>query len=255
MASKYSDPGAQIEIETRETAEEVIVEVRDHGIGISHELLPKVFELFTQGHGTARSKGLGIGLALTQQLVTLHEGRIDAHSDGPGLGSRFVLRLPRRSDEAVSPEPPLASAPAVHDTRGMRILIADDNIDGAEALALVLEQANHLTRVAHDGVSALTLAELFRPQIALLDIGLPDMTGLELARQMRARSWGVSMRLIAVTGWGQESDRRKTTEAGFDEHLTKPVDPDQLLIRIAGYAADAPSAVQPCAGSVATSIT
>jgi PAS domain S-box-containing protein len=253
-ASKYSDPGTQIEIETRETAEEVIVEVRDHGIGISRELLPKVFELFTQGaHGTAKSKGLGIGLALTQQLVILHEGRIEAHSDGPGLGSRFVLRLPRRADVSVTPEPPLP--PAVRDARGVRILIADDNIDGAEALALVLEQASHLTQVAHDGVSALTLAEIFRPQIALLDIGLPDMTGLELARQIRARSWGVSMRLIAVTGWGQESDRRQSTDAGFDEHFTKPVDPDQLLLSIAACAPESQSAIEPRAGSAATSMT
>jgi PAS domain S-box-containing protein len=254
-ASKYSDPGTQIEIETHETAEEVMVEVRDHGIGISPELLPKVFGLFTQGnHGTARSKGLGIGLALTQQLVTLHEGRIEAHSDGPGLGSRFVLRLPRRTDVSVMPDPPLP-LPAVRDARGMRILIADDNIDGAEALALILEQANHLTRVAHDGVSALTLAETFRPQIALLDIGLPDMTGLELARQIRARSWGLSMRLIAVTGWGQESDRRKSTEAGFDEHLTKPVDPDQLLMSIAACAVESQRAIQPRVGGAAAPMT
>jgi DNA-binding response OmpR family regulator len=120
----------------------------------------------------------------------------------------------------------------------MRILIADDNLDAAESLALVLDQANHLTQVAHDGVSALALAETFRPQIALLDIGLPGMTGHELARQLRARPWGASMRLIAVTGWGQESDRLKSTEAGFDEHLTKPVDPDQLLLSIATYVAE-----------------
>jgi PAS domain S-box-containing protein len=254
-ASKYSDPGTQIEIEARETAEEVIVELRDHGIGMSQELLPKVFELFIQGnHGTARSKGLGIGLALTQQLVALHEGRIEAHSDGPGLGSRFVLSLPRRADLALTQEPP-PPAPVPGDARGMRVLIADDNIDGAQALALVLEQSNHLTRVAHDGASALTLAEIFRPQIALLDIGLPDMTGLDLARQIRARPWGVCMRLIAVTGWGQESDRRKSTEAGIDEHLTKPVDPDQLLISIAAYAAESHSAPPPCASSAAASMT
>jgi DNA-binding response OmpR family regulator len=153
----------------------------------------------------------------------------------------------------VIPDSPLATA--VRDARGLRILIADDNIDAAQALALVLEQADHSTRVAHDGVSALKLAETFRPQIALLDIGLPDMTGLELARQIRARSWGVSMRLIAVTGWGQESDRRKSTEAGFDEHLTKPVDPDHLLISIAACAADSQSPVQPCSGSAAAPMT
>jgi signal transduction histidine kinase/ActR/RegA family two-component response regulator len=253
-ASKYSEPGTQIEIETRETAEEVIVEVRDHGIGISQELLPKVFELFTQGnHGTARAKGLGIGLALTQQLVTMHGGRIEAHSEGPGLGSRFVLTLPRRRGVPATPDPPLPAA--VPDVRGVRILIADDNIDAAESLALILELAKHSPRVAHDGASALALAETFHPQIALLDIGLPDMTGLDLARQIRARSWGSSMRLIAVTGWGQESDRRKSTEAGFDEHLTKPVDPDQLLLRIAAYAAESQGAAPPCPGSAAASMT
>lgn len=254
-ASKYSAPGTQIEIETRETPEEVVVEVRDHGIGISRELLPHVFELFTQGdQGATRSKGLGIGLALTRQLVTLHGGRIEAHSDGPGHGSRFVLSLPRRAGLAAAVEPAPLPAP-VCDGRGMRILIADDNVDGADSLAQVLEQADYSTRVAYDGVSALALAETFRPQIALLDIGLPSMSGLELARRIRAQSWGASVRLIAVTGWAQENDRRKSVEAGFDEHFTKPVDPDQLLVSIAGYAPSSSGAAQPPAGGASASMT
>jgi DNA-binding response OmpR family regulator len=125
----------------------------------------------------------------------------------------------------------------------------------AEALAIFLDHADHSTRVAHDGISALAIAESFRPQIALLDIGLPDMTGLELARQIRAQSWGTSMRLIAVTGWGQESDRRKSAEAGFDEHSTKPVDPDQLLISIAAHAAESQGAMPPCPAGAPTSMT
>jgi DNA-binding response OmpR family regulator len=136
----------------------------------------------------------------------------------------------------MTPSAPAPLPPDVRDARGIRILIADDNVDGADALAQVLEYADYATHVAYDGISALSLAETFRPHIALLDIGLPHITGLELARRLRAQSWGTSMRLIAVTGWGQDSDRRKSAEAGFDEHMTKPVDPDQLLTSIAGYA-------------------
>ncbi len=237
-ASKYSDGGAPIEIEARASADEIIVEVRDHGIGIPPELLPRIFELFTQGdRGHSRSTGLGIGLALAQQLVKLHDGKIEAHSAGTGHGSRFVLKFPRRAElpslAAGDDRPRTTIARAA---RGLKILIVDDNTDGADALSRVLEIAGHSTKVAYEGFSGLGLAETFRPEIALLDIGMPNMSGLELARRIRAQPWGATMRLIAVTGWGQPSDRRRSADAGFDQHLTKPVDPDQLLETISRYA-------------------
>jgi PAS domain S-box-containing protein len=231
-ATRYTDPGGEIVVEASSTDDEVLVEVRDNGIGIPHDLQPRIFELFIQGDRQGRGGGgLGIGLALARQLVVMHGGTLEAFSDGPGRGSRFLVRLPRapvaaadaavRVDGPYSPPPPGGGQP--------RVLIVDDNQDAADSLVQVLRLAGYASQVAYDGSTALEIAAIARPAIVLLDLGLPDISGHEVARRIRAEPWGRATRLVAITGWGQEEDRRKSREAGFDEHLTKPVDPDRIL--------------------------
>jgi CheY-like chemotaxis protein len=188
-----------------------------------------IFEMFSQVDGaTKRSEGgLGIGLALVKGLVDLHGGRIDVQSDGPGRGSEFTLHLPipAAAEDRISAagEPPAPVA-----ANGRRVLVADDNKDAADSLAMWLELAGHEVRVAHSGRAALSLAQAFRPDASLLDIGMPDMSGYEVAAELRREPWGRRILLIALTGWGQDDDRRRAREAGFDRHLTKPIDPEAL---------------------------
>jgi CheY-like chemotaxis protein len=201
--------------------------VKDDGIGIASESIGSIFEMFSQVEGvTGRSDGgLGIGLALVKGLTELHGGTIEARSAGLGHGSEFTLRLPLsplrpgESPRAADPAPPAARS---------RILIADDNRDAADSLSMLLELAGHEVRVAHHGRAALSLAQAFRPDVALLDIGMPDLSGYEVAQELRREPWGRGIQLIALTGWGQEKDRQQALEAGFNQHLTKPIDPDQL---------------------------
>jgi CheY-like chemotaxis protein len=183
--------------------------------------------MFSQIEGvTGRSDGgLGIGLALVKGLTELHGGTIEACSAGLGHGSEFILRLPLSPLNAG--ESPQVSDPAPPPARS-RILIADDNRDAADSLSMLLELAGHEVRVAHLGRTALSLAQAFRPDVALLDIGMPDLSGYEVAQQLRRESWGQGIQLIALTGWGQEKDRQQALDAGFNQHLTKPIDPDQL---------------------------
>jgi signal transduction histidine kinase len=235
-ATKYTPAGGRIVVSAACEDEAVIISVKDNGIGIAADSLQTIFELFLQleAPGTRSAGGLGIGLALARDLAKLHGGAIEAHSAGPGLGSEFVVRLPRAQEPAALTEPVAEPAKvAALGASGVRVLIVDDNVDAATSLSYVLALAGYHTDIAHDGKRALEVAETLRPAIVLLDIGLPGMSGREVARRLRAAPGGQDLRLIAVTGWGHETDRARSLEAGFDAHLTKPIDPETLLRHIA----------------------
>ncbi len=192
-------------------------------------MLPKIFEMFTQvDQSLERSQGgLGIGLTLVQRLVEMHGGSIRAHSEGLGKGSEFVVRLPVMNNTVAQPAAgpeKAASTPAF----SRRILVVDDNRDSATSLAMLLEMLGHQTHIAYDGLEAIDAAAAFHPDMVLLDIGLPKLNGYETARKIRQQPWGKEIMLVALTGWGQEEDRRKSSEAGFNEHVVKPVDAARL---------------------------
>jgi signal transduction histidine kinase/CheY-like chemotaxis protein len=233
-AAKYTDPNGHIRLLATLDADDVVIEVSDNGIGIAPESLPAVFDMFTQLRGTGdRASGLGIGLALTKGLVELHGGTIAVRSEGGGRGSVFSVRLPRGEASVHAPVPEGVLAPRA--TPACRILVADDNRDAAESLATLLELEGHDVTLAYDGADALLAYERVRPQICLLDIGMPHRNGNEVAAEIRARADGHAPTLVAITGWGQDADRSQALAAGFDHHLTKPVDPAQLL-RLIGEA-------------------
>jgi PAS domain S-box-containing protein len=245
-AAKYTPDGGRIRLAAAVEGGAAVVRVADTGIGIPAEMLPKVFDLFTQvDHSLDRAQGgLGLGLALVQKLVELHGGSVEAHSDGPDKGSEFVVRLPLPA-EAVHVQPrPEQVSPVRSATR--RVLVVDDNADAVASLALLLRLAGHEVRTAGDGPAALELAPRFRPEAVLLDIGLPGMDGYEVARRLRALPELKDVLLMALTGYGQEEDRRRAREAGFDHYLTKPVEPAALQ-RLLGGAPEAPAppAVRP----------
>jgi PAS domain S-box-containing protein len=223
-ACKFTDRGGRILLGLEREGEQAVIRVKDNGIGIAVEQIPRLFEMFTQlDTSLERSRdGLGIGLTLVKTLVELHDGTVEVHSDGPGHGSEFVVRLP-----VLLAEPkPLSSStqsPSRSGT-GRRVLIVDDNEDGALSLAMLLRLDGHDTHTAHDGVEALAAAERLRPDAVLLDIGLPGLNGYEVCRRIREQPWGKDLVLVALTGWGQEEDRHRSTAAGFDMHLVKPVD-------------------------------
>ncbi|MEO8017051.1 MAG: ATP-binding protein [Pseudomonadota bacterium] len=231
-AAKYTPGGGTITLRAEQKEQRVVVTVRDTGIGIAAELQPRVFELFTRVHPNdhIKTSGLGIGLALAKKLVELHLGSIEVRSEGPGKGSEFVVTLP-----AVAASPTLRiveNAPAASGaTARQRVLVVDDNRDAAESLAMLLELDQCVVAMAFDGQHALDALDSFGPDIALLDIGMPGMDGYELARRIRATRHGRNITLVALTGWGQADDKQRAADAGFDQHLTKPVDPD-LLARI-----------------------
>ncbi len=244
-AAKYTEEGGQIWLSAAREGDEAVVRVRDSGMGIPAEMIGSVFDLFTQvDRSLDRSQGgLGIGLTLVRQLVEMHGGQVEAHSDGPGRGSEFVVRLPALAAEAVSEAPPPAPAGPPARGPGRRVLVVDDNWDAAESLALLLEVAGHQVRTCPDGRSALEAAEQFRPEAVLLDIGLPGMDGYEVARRMRQLPATRGALLVALTGYGQEDDQRRAHEAGFNHHLIKPAD----LEALAGLlASSAPPAGVPC---------
>ena len=233
-AAKYTDPNGRIRLVAALDADDVVIEVSDNGIGIAPESLPAVFDMFTQLRGTDdRAGGLGIGLALTKGLVELHGGSIGVHSEGGGRGSVFTVRLPRGVTPARAPAPDDDLEPRA--TSARRILVADDNRDAAESLAALLELEGHEVTLAYDGADALLAYERVRPQICLLDIGMPYRNGNEVAAEIRSRQDGRLPTLVAITGWGQDTDRSQALAAGFDHHLTKPIDPAQLL-RLIGEA-------------------
>jgi signal transduction histidine kinase len=234
-ASKYTRPGGQIEVVAQAEPEWLVVRVRDTGEGIPPEMLGKVFGLFTQvTHPAERHQGgLGIGLSLVEGLVRLHGGTVEARSAGIGHGSEFVVRLPPLRREPQGEDQTMAGDTAaapldVPERRAPSILVVDDNIDGAATLAELLQMLGCRVRVANDGGSALAIVAEMAPDVVLLDIGLPDLNGYEVARRVRAMSGIGQPRLIALTGWGQEQDKRLAAQAGFDDHWTKPVDPMRL---------------------------
>jgi PAS domain S-box-containing protein len=232
-ASKYTDPGGQITLDVRAEGHWMLFTVTDTGIGMSAEALENVFAMFAQEQSALeRSEGgLGIGLALAKGLVELHGGKISAHSPGRGAGSRFEVRLPH----VAHPEETAGRAEALPRTNpgsGRVVLLADDNADAVEVLAELLRLEGHQVQVAGDGNAAAQLAGELQPDVLVLDIGMPGMNGYEVARQVRAQEWGSDALLVAATGWGQDEDRRKAMEAGFDLHFTKPFSPEQLLAAI-----------------------
>jgi PAS domain S-box-containing protein len=223
-AAKYTDAGGHIWLTVEQQGDECVLRVRDTGVGIAPELLPRIFELFTQAERSLdRSQGgLGIGLALVQRLVELHRGRVEAYSV-LGHGSEFVVRLPVAPTPAPPP-PPAAAETTEPAGPSLRILVIDDNVDSAESLALLLRASRHNVRTAHDGPTGLEAALDYRPNVVLLDIGLPRMDGYDVAKKMRQQSVLKNVVLVAMTGYGQESDRQRSREAGFDHHLVKPAD-------------------------------
>jgi signal transduction histidine kinase/CheY-like chemotaxis protein len=228
-ATKFTPTGGKItlRVEVAERrAPELILQITDTGVGIPRESLPRIFGLFAQAHveSTVRHGGLGIGLALARKLIELHGGSIEADSAGPGLGSVFTIRLPVR---AVPRKPAATHVPTTESLAGMRVLVVDDNPDAADSMALLICDLGAEVRVAYDGVNALNAVRDFDPSLILLDIGMPGLDGYEACQRIR-REKGAAVAIVAVTGWGQEADRRRTTEAGFDAHLTKPVELAQL---------------------------
>ena len=227
-AAKYTERGGRIQLTVQHRGSEAVVSVKDNGIGIPTHMLPHVFEMFTQvDRNLERSQGgLGIGLSIVKRLVEMHGGSVEVRSDGDGRGSDFVVRLP--VDLSVVGDQPFDEAKAVRPTAHYRILVVDDNVDSAESLTMLLTIMGHETRAAHDGLEALDVAAAFRPEVMLLDIGMPKLDGFEVCRRIRQQAWGKEMVVIALTGWGQEEDKRRTLAAGVDAHLVKPVVPAAL---------------------------
>lgn len=233
-AAKYTPRGGRIEVEVRLEPHDAVITVSDNGIGIEPRKLSTIFDMYTQVHeGQGMGQGgLGVGLNLVRRLVELHGGAVAAESGGPGQGSRFIVRLPRRQAQAaadpetVPDDVPDSAAPPASD--GLRVLVVDDNVDAAETLGALLGMCGHAVAVAHDGAGALAQAGVFLPHVVFLDIGLPDLSGFEVALAMRGIPGLADAMLVALTGWGAEQDRQRSNEAGFDAHLTKPADFDSV---------------------------
>ena len=235
-ACKFTDKGGRIQLTVEQADGLAIIRVRDSGIGIAAGDLPRVFDMFVQvDTSLERSRdGLGIGLTLVKTLVEMHGGEVAVHSDGIGHGSEFVIRLPALVEAARSAPAGVVSDPASPASR--RVLIVDDNEDGAESLSMLLQFAGHETHKAYDGVEAIDATRRLRPDVVLLDIGLPRLNGYEACRHIRSEPWGKDVVLVALTGWGGDEDRRRSSEAGFDTHMVKPVDHDVLLTFLSSLA-------------------
>ncbi|WP_224366727.1 hybrid sensor histidine kinase/response regulator [Hyalangium versicolor] len=239
-AAKYTEPGGWIHVSVMNEGEQAVLRVRDSGTGISPEMLPRVFEMFVQdGRAIDRSQGgLGLGLAIVRSMVELHGGTVSAHSEGTGRGSEFMVRLPLAkpysTGSRAEPASALSHPPVFSTFPTLRILLVDDNRDAAEMLAEALRMMGFVTHTASDGPSGLEAALAFRPDVALLDIGLPVMDGYELAERLRAHADLPDLKLIALTGYGQESDRNRARQAGFDLHLVKPVNLEHLRRELRG---------------------
>ena len=236
-AAKYTDPGGTIRVKVDREGDIAAIKIRDNGIGISAEQRPTVFDMFSRASGSVQPArgGLGIGLALVKRLVEMHGGQVDVQSPpaepdpeapgSPARGSEFFVRLPIVAvTEAATPPVTEAApqAPSAGSASALRVLIADDNVDAVESLAMLIEDMGHETRIAHDGAEALAASAAFRPDIAFLDVGMPKLNGYEVGQRIRAEPWGGKVVLVALTGWGQPDDRRRSSEAGFDQHLVKP---------------------------------
>jgi signal transduction histidine kinase len=227
-AAKYTEPGGRIELAARKDGGDIVVTVKDNGIGLQPDAMGRIFDMFVQvDRSLERTQaGLGVGLTLARRLVELHDGTIDVRSEGKGRGSVFTVRLPAsysRLEEAAG-----GRADTGPESGARRVLLADDNIDFVDSLGQILASRGHDVRVAHDGAEALSTAREFHPQVAFVDIGMPKVHGYEVARRLRADPATARCMLIAVTGWGAENDRARAKEAGFDRHLVKPVDPSDI---------------------------
>jgi signal transduction histidine kinase len=232
-AAKYTDRGGTVQIVLAREDTDAVISVVDTGIGIPAEMLPRIFDLFTQVRGTDNGPtgGLGIGLALARRLVEMHGGMLTASSAGVGMGSTFVIRLPIVQEASVAASIPAPASTGA--TSKLRIVVADDNEDAADSLALLLDAAGHEVTAVYDGNAAVQAAVTLRPEVVVLDIGMPTLDGYEVARRVRAQPWGREVFLIALTGWGQPTDQRRAEAAGFDLHLTKPVDPVKITAVLA----------------------
>ena len=230
-AAKYTDPGGDIRLRCYQEGPVAVIEISDNGAGISPELLPHIFDLFVQGDRTLdRSQGgLGIGLSVVRRLVEMHGGQVNARSAGVGQGSVFEIRLPLVERPGTSDERSRRVKPEAR-----RILIVDDNQDAADSLALLLQLDGHETQAVYSSRDAIERAQIFMPEVVLLDIGLPEMNGYEVAKTLRSLPALTGIRLIALTGYGQAVDRERAQRAGFDEHLMKPVDAHALEQALAG---------------------
>ena len=226
-AAKYTDEGGSITLSVARLEAQIVVSVRDTGIGMDSDSLANVFELFAQAAGPAHAVqgGLGVGLSLARSIAELHGGVLTAHSEGLGKGSQFVLRLPAVAAPAARSS---AVSSAAEPSLRQRILVVDDNVDAAESLGTMLAYSGHDVRVAHGGVEALSTAREFSPNVMILDLGMPEMDGYAVARAVRSDPKIAATRLIALSGYGQAEDRRRTADVGFDEHLVKPVEHDVL---------------------------
>jgi two-component system CheB/CheR fusion protein len=235
-AAKYTRPGGHIQVSARAAEGQACIEVRDDGIGIQPEMLSRIFDLFAQVDTSLERAqgGLGIGLTIARSLVEMHGGTLEASSAGLGQGSVFAVCLPLAQEEGVRAAPEAEREQEA--AAGLRILVVDDNEDSADSLAMWLRLKGHDVRTAYGGPEALAAALEQRPELVLLDIGMPGMSGYEVARRLRANPDTRRTVLVAMTGWGQEEDRRQSREAGIDQHLVKPLEPralEDLLVRLA----------------------
>jgi CheY-like chemotaxis protein len=235
-AAKYTDSAGRISVKLEREGEEAVLRVRDTGVGIPPDLQPRIFDLFVQGdRSLARSQGgLGIGLTLVKRLVEMHGGTVAVASAGTGQGSEFTVRLAALAEENLFDEHRAPGAPVpMRSALRKRVLVVDDNVDAAESIAMILRVSGYDVRCVYDGRSVLQAAKNYRPDVIVLDIGLPGLSGYDVARQLREETDFRRTPLVAVTGYGQDEDRLRSQEAGFDYHLTKPVDPEALQAFVA----------------------
>jgi len=234
-AAKYMDRGGRITLTVQRAEHEVAISVRDCGIGIPAASLPSIFDIFTQVDRSLEKAqgGLGIGLTLVKSLVEMHGGRVSAASEGVDKGAEFIVHLPLATERAT-PRPGRRDETRVASPLTCRVLVADDNGDAADSMGAMLRLMGNEVRTVRDGLAAVEEAQAFRPDVVLLDIGMPRLNGYDAARRIRKERWGKDMTLVALTGWGQEDDKRRAAEAGFDRHFTKPVNPEKLQQLFAG---------------------
>jgi CheY-like chemotaxis protein len=236
-AAKYSDRGSRIWLTAERQGSDAVLSVKDTGLGIPPDMLPRVFEMFTQvGRALEKTQsGLGIGLSIVKRLVEMHGGSVEARSKGPGMGSEFIIRLPVVLTLVHQREQPGGGDQQARPMTRRRILVVDDSVDIAGSLAMILELMGNEVRTAHDGLEGVAAAAAYRPDMILLDIGMPKLNGYEACHRIREQPWGKGILIAAVTGWGQEEDKRRSQEAGFDHHLIKPVEPaaiEKLLVEL-----------------------